>query len=138
MYSIGKERLGQILLATRLKSPELTSNKKRDIFNAYYDKLFVDNPELLSKKTVDFIFKYKDIDSAYKKSEYNGTIQKIMYILYLEMMLGTDNHNEIIAKFESFLFDYAKSQNKDLALSRYLITPAFREALEMHMGIMRD
>ena len=138
VYSIGKERLGQILLATRLKSPELTSNKKRDIFNAYYDKLFVDNPELLSKKTVDFIFKYKDIDSAYKKSEYNGTIQKIMYILYLEMMLGTDNHNEIIAKFESFLFDYAKSQNKDLALSRYLITPAFREALEMHMGIMRD
>ena len=28
VYSIGKERLGQILLATRLKCPELTSNKR--------------------------------------------------------------------------------------------------------------
>lgn len=138
VYSIGKERLGQILLATRLKSPELTSNKKREIFNTYYDKLFVDNSDLLSKKTVEYILKYKDIDFEYKKSEYSGTIQKIMYILYLEMMLNVDDHVEMITKFEKFLSDYAKSQNKDLALSRYLITPAFREALEKYFGILRD
>jgi hypothetical protein len=138
IYSIGKERLGQILLATRLKSPELTSNKKREIFNTYYDKLFVENSDLLSKKTVEYILKYKDIDSIYKKSEYSGTIQKIMYVLYMEMMLNVDEHVEMISKFENFLSDYAKSQNKDLALSRYLITPAFREALEKHFGILRD
>jgi hypothetical protein len=138
VYSIGKERLGQILLATRLKSPELTSNKKREIFNTYYDKLFVDNSDLLSKKTVEYILKYKDIDFEYKKSEYSGTIQKIMYILYLEMMLNVDDHVEMITKFEKFLSDYAKSQNKDLALSRYLITPAFREALEKYFRILRD
>ena len=111
VYSIGKERLGQILLATRLKCPELTSNKKREIFNTYYDKLFVNNPELLSKKTVEYILKYKDIDYAYKKSEYSGTIQKIMYILYLEMILAIDDHIEMITKFEKFLSKYAKRQN---------------------------
>lgn len=138
VYSIGKERLGQILLATRLKSPELTSNKKREIFNTYYDKLFVENSDLLSKKTVEYILKYKDIDSVYKKSEYGGTIQKIMYILYLEMMLNVDDHVDMITNFENFLSDYAKCQNKDIALSRYLITSAFREALEKHFGILRE
>lgn len=75
---------------------------------------------------------------AYKKSEYSGTIQKIMYILYLEMILAIDDHIEMITKFEKFLSKYAKRQNKDLALSRYLITPAFREALEKHFGIIRE
>lgn len=138
IYSIGKERLGQILLAIRLKSPELTSNKKREIFNTYYDQLFVDNRELLSKKTVDYILKYKDIESAYRKSIYQGTIQKYMYILYLEVMLSIDNHASVIMKFEKFLANYAKKQNKEIALSRYLITPIFREALDKHFKIVRD
>ncbi len=61
-----------------------------------------------------------------------------MYILYLEMILAIDDHIEMITKFEKFLSKYAKRQNKDLALSRYLITPAFREALEKHFGIIRE
>ena len=138
VYSIGKERLGQILLAVRLKSPELTSNKKREIFNTYYDQLFVDNRELLSKKTVGYILKYKDIDSAYRSSDFKGTIQKYMYILYLEVMLSDDDHDSIISKFEKFLTNYAKKQNKDIALSRYLITPTFRESLDKHFKIIRN
>lgn len=138
VYSIGKERLGQILLAAKLKCPELTSNKKREIFSTYYDQLFVDNRELLSKKTVGYILKYKDIDSAYRSSALQGTIQKYMYILYLEVMLSVDDHDSIITKFEKFLSNYAKKQNKDIALSRYLITPTFREALDKHFKIIRN
>ncbi len=138
VYSIGKERLGQILLATKLKSPELTSNRKREIFSTYYDQLFVDNEELLSKRTVDYILKYKEIDSTYKNSEHSGTIQKYMYILYIEAMTSDDNHSLIITQFEKFLSKYAKKQNKEIALSRYLITSTFREALDKHFKIVRN
>lgn len=138
VYSIGKERLGQILLATKLKSPELTSNRKKVIFSTFYDQLFVDNKELLSKKTVDYILKYKEIDSTYKKSEFSGTIQKYMYVLYIEVMTSGDKHSLIITQFETFLTKYAKKQNKEIALSRYLITSTFREALDKHFKIVRD
>ncbi|WP_289699135.1 AIPR family protein, partial [Bacteroides acidifaciens] len=57
-YSIGKERLGQLLLSTMFGRPEIATNKKREIFDSLYDELFISNDKLLSEETLNLIFNF--------------------------------------------------------------------------------
>lgn len=102
-YSIGKERLGQLLLSTMFGRPEIATNKKREIFDSLYDELFISNDKLLSEETLNLIFNFQDIESSYRKSEFSGSIQKNMYIAYLKYKLGDNTITSIISKFETFL-----------------------------------
>lgn len=134
-YSIGKERLGQLLLATKHGRPEIATNKKREIFDNLYDQLFIFDSDLLSIKTVDLIYDYQNIDRLYRKSQYNGSIQKSMYIAYLNYMLPTKNLETLISEFEIFLNDYIKNNPKDQSPSRYLIMPSFKDSLDNYYNI---
>ena len=128
--SVSLDLMGQILLALE-GYPEQVSNKKREIFASYYNKLFVANTKLLSKETIDSIWAYRKIESIYSKSQYDETVQKNMYILYLCDYFETKDYLKVINSFEKFLVSYSKTvpEDKRKAQSRYLIDSTFREAL---------
>lgn len=128
--SISLDLMGQILLALE-GYPEQVSNKKREIFSSYYNKLFVANAKLLSKETIDSIWAYREIESMYSKSQYDETVQKNMYILYLCDYFETKEYLKVINLFENFISKYSKTvpEDKRKAQSRYLIDSTFREAL---------
>lgn len=52
--SLNMTMLGQLLLA-KAGYPELISNKKKEIFNKFYNKLFADNESLISDETIIFL-----------------------------------------------------------------------------------
>lgn len=128
--SVSLDLMGQILLAID-GYPEQVSNKKREIFASYYNKLFVANVNLLSKETIDSILAYRKIESIYSESQYDDTVQKNMYILYLCDYFETKEYSKVINTFEKFLIEYFTKvpEDKRKAQSRYLIDSTFREAL---------
>ena len=128
--SLGLDLMGQILLSLE-GFPEQVSNKKREIFAGYYNRLFAANTELLSQKTIDSIWAYRKIESMYSESQYDETVQKNMYILYLCDYFKTKDYLKVINSFEKFLSMYSKivPEDKRKAQSRYLIDSTFREAL---------
>ena len=128
--SISLDLMGQILLALQ-GFPEQVSNKKREIFASYYNKLFVENTKLLSEETIESIFTYRKIEKIYLESQYNDTTQKNMYILYLCDYFNTNKYIKVIECFEKFLTNYSNNipLDKRKAQSRYLIDSTFREAL---------
>lgn len=131
--SISMDLMGQILLA-KSGYPEQVSNKKREIFASYYDKLFVSNAELLSKDTIDCIMIYRNIETAYSESQYEETTQKCMYILYLCTCFSTSNYVKVIDVFEFFLKKYHNEipVEKRKAQSRYLIESSFRDGVKKY------
>ena len=128
--SLSLDLMGQILLSLE-GFPEQVSNKKRDIFAGYYNRLFASNTELLSQKTIDSIWTYRKIEKLYSESHYDDTAQKNMYILYLSNYFNAKKYIKIIETFEKYLLEYSKSISIDKrkASSRYLIEATFREAL---------
>jgi len=128
--SLGLDLMGQILLSLE-GFPEQVSNKKREIFAGYYNRLFAANTELLSQKTIDSIWAYREIESMYSESQYDETVQKNMYILYLCDYFKTKDYLKVINSFEKFLSKYSKivPEDKRKAQSRYLIDSTFREEL---------
>ena len=128
--SLSMDLMGQILLSIE-GFPEQVSNKKREIFASYYNRLFATNKELLSQKTIESIWAYRKIEAVYSESQYDDTAQKNMYILYLSYFFKTKDYKKLIATFELFLSTYSKSipTDKRKASSRYLIDATFREAL---------
>jgi len=128
--SLSLDLMGQILLSLE-GFPEQVSNKKRDIFGGYYNRLFAANTELLSQKTIDSIWAYRKIEEIYSESQYDDTAQKNLYILYLSNCFKSKDYKKLITIFEIFLSTYAKSipTDKRKAISRYLIDATFREAL---------
>lgn len=67
----------------------------------------------------------------YSESQYDETVQKNMYILYLCDYFKTKDYLKVINSFEKFLSMYSKivPEDKRKAQSRYLIDSTFREAL---------
>ena len=128
--SLSLDLMGQILLSLE-GFPEQVSNKKRDIFAGYYNRLFASNTELLSQKTIDSIWTYRKIEKLYSESHYDDTAQKNMYILYLSNYFNAKKYIKIIETFEKYLLESSKSISIDKrkASSRYLIEATFREAL---------
>lgn len=131
--SISMDLMGQILLAND-GFPEQISNKKREIFASYYNRLFMSNDKLLSEDTIESIRMYRQIEATYSTSDYNDTTQKNMYILYLCNYFGTNDYERVIKVFEDFLTSYSNkiSSEKQKAQSRYLIDSTFREELTKH------
>ncbi len=143
--SISMERMGQILMAIILKRPDQISNKKRYIFDTYYDKLFVQNEELCSENTIQLINDFNDIGVTYRQisnyKKYGTSYQKDIYILYLSYYTKNKDFKKIIEKFENCLTDYSNfdlgnnKEEKDKAKSRYLINSSFKIELDKQFKI---
>ena len=75
-YSIGKERFGQVLLSTKFERPEYASNKKREIFDSYYNTIFSSNTGLISEESANFVNMYRESENAYKAAKKSAKVQK--------------------------------------------------------------
>lgn len=132
--TIGMERLGQILWAVK-GSPELVSNKKKDIFTTKYEDLF-GSPELISENTVELIHKYFDVKKEYKKAtKYKFSDQKIMYVLYIISKINTTDIKGTIQKLEQGINSYLKENDLQLSPARIMIQPKFKEKVNEIFGI---
>jgi len=132
-FQLGIQRLGQILMATVRKRPEETSNKKKEIFTTYYDELFSNNTNLISKDLVDTVVTYHNLKSEYRKAGQQYTEQKAMYILYMLKVKPAFSIQEAIRALDDRIEQYKVSHEIDAALSRILIRSAFRIDLEQNI-----
>lgn len=62
-----------MLMATLLRRLDQVSNKKREIFNSYYDQLFANNEQLCSRDTLNLIYSFESIGEAYRKYRKKAT-----------------------------------------------------------------
>lgn len=128
-YCVTLQKLGQILYAVS-GYPGQVSNKKKQIFTTEYDRLFC-NEELLSPKTVEYIKSFFDIRDLYKKVP--GYFElKVFFVLYISIKLCSQNYEQIINKFDSFV---SSSEQKSIKPSRKLIQSSFLDSVNKHFGI---
>lgn len=132
-FQIGIQRLGQILMSTVRKRPEESSNKKREIFSTYYDELFTNNENLISKELVNTVETYHGLKSEFRRYNRQYTEQKAMYILYMLKEKPTYSVQQAIEILDGRIEAYKKDHNLDVALSRILIRSSFRTELEQYM-----
>lgn len=132
-WTIGMERLGQILWAVN-GYPELVSNKKKEIFTTKYNDLF-GNPNLISETTVNLIKDYNEIKKLYKTTSFDVSGQKIMFILYIKTKAGKNDTNAIINGFESCVTTFIKTNNLQLATARIMILPKFKNQVNKRFKI---
>ena len=132
-YSIGKERFGQVLLSTKFERPEYASNKKREIFDSYYDTLFTNNQDLISDESAALINLYKESENAYKQAKIAAKVQKNLYICYIAYKTGRSDYLTIVTKFEECL-------SREMHANPYLriSTSSFREAVDSVFGIINS
>lgn len=131
LHTISMEKLGQILYAV-MGNPESATNKKRQIFDNEYTRLF-QNDDLLSEKTVEYINNYFLFKELYKKVlSKKPTEQKVFYYLYLKQRVSLDDSN-LIKEFERLLSKYSGLDSYQI--NRQLITPQFKSEVDKHFGI---
>lgn len=131
--SIGMERLGQILWTIK-GSPEMVSNKKKEIFTSKYEDLFGED-DLISEKTINLIMQYYDIRKAYKATKFQTTEQKCMYILYVSYFTSNCKYDELIVDFEKEIDNFITINSIKLSPSRVLILPKFKETIKLKYSI---
>ena len=132
-FQIGIQRLGQILTSTDRLRPEESSNKKKDIFSTYYDELFTDNENLISKRTIDAVELYHSLKSLYRKKRLQYTEQKAMYVLFMKSLKPSLGTTAAMALLEKKIEEYKHIHGIDVALSRILIRNTFRSELEKEL-----
>ena len=132
-FQIGIQRLGQILMSTVRKRPEESSNKKREIFSTYYDELFTNNENLISKELVNTVETYHGLKSEYRRCNRQYTEQKAMYILYMLKEKPNYTVQQAIEILDRRIEAYRTDHDLDVALSRILIRSSFRTELEQYM-----
>lgn len=129
-YSIGKERFGQVLLSTKFERPEYASNKKREIFDSYYNTIFSSNPGLISEESANFVNMYRESEHAYKAAKKSAKVQKNLYICYIAHKTGRTDYVNIVNEFEQ-LHSSEVSANASIRMS----SSAFRESVDRKFGI---
>lgn len=130
-HTISMEKLGQILYAV-MGNPESATNKKRQIFDNEYARLF-QNDDLLSEKTVAYINDYYLFKDLYKKElSKKPSEQKVFYLLYLKQRVKLENL-KLIKEFEKIMSKY--SDLDSYQINRQLITPQFKSELDKHFSI---
>lgn len=131
-HIISMEKLGQILYAVK-GNPENVTNKKRQIFESEYVKLFQD-VNLLSERTVSYINYYFSFRITYKKlMSKKSTEQKIFYFLYIKERTNIKDA-EIIKRFEKLLKEYDSLDNYQK--NRQLLKSSFKTEVDKEFGIV--
>jgi hypothetical protein len=132
--SLNMTMLGQLLLA-KAGYPEFISNKKKEIFNKYYNKLFTENESLISDDTINLFKRYREIAKSFKSLGISMTPQRCMYVLYLSYFKKRKDYATIVKEIESFATKYKEENKLDRAVSRVFIYAPFKKALDKHYDI---
>lgn len=130
-YSISMEKLGQILYAVK-GNPENSTNKKKQIFDSEYKRLF-QTDEILSESTISYIKDYFNFKALYKKiTGKKPTELKVFYFLYIKFHTKIKDR-DIIKKFEEFISKY---DNQPLYYrNRQMLSTQFKNDIDKQFDI---
>ena len=132
-YTIVMERLGQILWSIQ-GSPEMVSNKKKEIFTNRYEDLF-GKEDLISEKTIELIKSYSKIKKDYKSTRYIFSEQKCMYVLYIAYFTKNKNYESIISVLEEEIDRFITDSGLKLSQARALISSKFKKIIDDRFSI---
>lgn len=124
-HRIGMEKVAQILYAYK-GYPDRATNQKRYLFDKYYDEIF-DEEKIDFSEVVKLINTYYEIESEYRKSGKDVTLQKCLYIIYMQKLLVEKTIIEDIEILEECIAKYSKG--KKLSVSRILLYKEFKNNL---------
>jgi hypothetical protein len=125
---ISMEKFGQILFSIQ-GFPEKASNQKKQIFDKYYEDVFVKKFDM--SKATQYINRYYEIKKAYEDivGLKDATDQKIFYILYLDTKADMETRDEITF-LEDVIKSYSPYENKTISDARKLIRIDFKQVLD--------
>ena len=87
-HKISMEKFGQILISI-YGMPDKATNQKKEIFNKYYDILFVSDWFNIEDSPI-YIEKYFQTKREYEKTQFIVSDQKLFYMMYLSTKLEMD------------------------------------------------
>ena len=130
-HKITMEKFGQILTAVQ-GYPERSTNSIQNIFEKYYDGLFIQNFNLATAPSL--IESYFEIIKEYKASDFKGVQLKYFYILYLKTLDIVDDYSLLIEYLENNLKNYVtESETSDV---RKMGQTRFREELVNNLKLV--
>jgi len=133
--SIGMEKLGQILWASK-GFPEMASNKKKEIFTEKYDDIF-GSDDLISQYTINLIKNFLNISKRYKTlDQFEYSDQKCLYVLYIYTNLSNADIDNVIGVFETEILKYISDNKLSIAPSRILIQTKFKDVIKARFNIV--
>ncbi|MGL4766593.1 MAG: AIPR family protein [Formosimonas sp.] len=131
-HRIGIEKFGQILFSVQ-GSPEKTSNQKKQIFERYYEQIFITNFDI--HRSAELVELYFEIKRIYElKTNFETTDQKIFYILYMSTKLSY-GISDLIDIFERVITAHDEGKKAD---ARKLIGVKFKERLDREISQLAE
>ncbi|EIR4022040.1 AIPR family protein [Enterococcus faecalis] len=123
---ISMEKTAQLIYSYQ-GYPDRATNQKKALFEKYYDEIF-DVENLDFEVLVSLIIKYYEVENIFSETDYKGSHQKILYVIYLMEKMPGKSIIEYIELLESYLMAYKKDE--DLSPARKLIQKGFKDFIE--------
>ncbi len=131
-HRISMEKFGQILMSV-YGMPEKATNQKKQIFDKYYDDLFMSEWFNL-ESSPDLIRDYFSISKEYEQyEEYESNDQKVFYILYIKSEFKHLDTKQAIIALETCLTNF-KSGINPISKARKIIQVKFKEYLDNYLN----
>ena len=130
-HRIGMEKVAQILYSYK-GYPDRATNQKRYLFDKYYDEIF-DEEKIDFSEVLSLIELFYKVENEYKQINADVTLQKCLYVIYMNGSAKEKSIKEDIDILESCIEQY--SEEKKVSPSRALVYKAFKNALRDKMGI---
>lgn len=133
-YQITMEKLGQILISLK-GLPEKSTNDKKNIFDKYYQSIFIDDTDLLDK-SLSGIKQFYEIKQCYLNSKFKDSCsdQRIFYVIYIIQKTSKDIVDSI-SLLEKAISSYKSPSGKKVSDARKIIQTAFKNFLDDKLGI---
>jgi len=132
-HKISMEKFGQILISV-YGMPDKATNQKKEIFNKYYDTLFVSDWFNIETSPT-YIEEYFQIKKEYEKTNFVVSDQKLFYMMYLSTKLEIDIV-ELIDFLEKCIKSYQPISNKNVTEARKLIQSQFKKYLDEQIALV--
>lgn len=132
-HKISMEKFGQILISV-YGMPDKATNQKKEIFNKYYDTLFVSDWFNIEDSPI-YIEEYFHTKKEYEKTKFVVSDQKLFYMMYLNTKLEMDIIN-LINFLEYSIESYQPPSNKSVTEARKLIQSQFKKYLDEKIALV--
>lgn len=131
-HKISMEKFGQILISV-YGMPDKATNQKKEIFNKYYDRLFVGEWFNIEDSPI-YIEEYFRTKREYEKTEFIVSDQKLFYMMYLNTKLKM-GVVELIIFLQESIESYEPPSNKNVTEARKLIQSQFKKYLDEQIAL---
>ncbi|MFC6379907.1 AIPR family protein [Psychrobacter glacincola] len=132
-HKISMEKFGQILISV-YGMPDKATNQKKEIFNKYYDTLFVSDWFNIEDSPT-YIEEYFQTKKEYEKTNFIASDQKLFYMMYLSTKLEMDII-KLINFLEKSIQSYQPLSNKNVTEARKLIQSQFKKYLDEQIALV--